>query len=226
LKYDKLEHYVSVARLDRFLTACDDSKSKAQELYKSNLRVAEPFYPIYHLFEIFLRNTINYKLTEHFGNPDWIITEKNGFMKHPSLKPSKFYLQKQVINAETRIKLRGGTKTAGRVLAEQTLGFWTNLYDTHYYKLLKGSIIKCFPNRPSHIQRKEINIKLHSIREFRNRIYHNEPVCFDGNKIDFTQAKNIKQDIYDVLDWIDPELPNYVKQFDHLDEKINHSTQL
>ena len=221
MKYEKLEHFVSLSRLDRFLTASDGSKTKAQELYKANLKVAESFYPILHLFEIFLRNTINYKLTEHFSNPDWIVTEKNGFMNNPNLKLSKYFLKKQIINAETRVKRRGGTITAGKIIAEQMLGFWTSLFDTHHYRLLRGSIIHCFPNRPSEIQRKEINLTLDKIREFRNRVYHNEPVCFKGNKIDFTEANEIKNNIYEVLGWIDPDLSKYVKQFDQVDNKIH-----
>ena len=93
MKYEKLEHFVSLPRLDRFLTACDGSKTKAQELYKANLRVAESFYPIMHLFEIFLRNTIYYKLTKYFGNPNWIVAEKSGFMSDKTLKPSKYFLK-------------------------------------------------------------------------------------------------------------------------------------
>lgn len=222
MKYHKLEHFVSVPRLDRFLTASGGSQSKAQELYRSNLRVAESFYPILHLLEIFLRNTINYRLTEYFGNPDWIVTERKGFMSNKSLEPSKYFLRKQIESAEKRVKRRGGTITSGKIIAEQSLGFWTTLFDTHHYKLLSGTIIHCFPNRTT-TQRKEINLKLDRIREFRNRVYHNEPVCFNGAKIDFTEAKAIKQEIYETLDWIDPDLSIYIKQFDHVDEKINHA---
>lgn len=222
MKYEKLEHFVSLPRMDRFLTASNGSKTDAQELYKANLKIAESFYPILHLFEIFLRNTINYRLTQHFSNPDWIVTEKNGFMNNTSLKPSFFFLKEQIITAEKRVKRRGGTITSGKIIAEQMLGFWTSLFDKHHYKLLSGTIIHCFPNRPKHTNRKDINVKLDKIREFRNRVYHNEPVCFDANKIDFTEAKNIKNDIYTVLDWIDSDLATYVKQFDHIDEKIKH----
>jgi hypothetical protein len=226
LKYEKLEHFVSLPRLDRFLTASENSKAKAQDLYKSNLRVAESFYPILHLFEIFLRNSINYKLTEHFGNPDWIVTEKKGFMNDDSLAQGKHFLKKQINGAEIRVKRRGGTITSGKIIAEQMLGFWTSLFDTHHYRLLNGSIIHCFPNRPSTIQRKEINNKLDNIREFRNRVYHNEPVCFNGNKIDFTEAIEIKENIYEVLGWIDPDLAKYLKQFDHIDSKIQFALSL
>ena len=226
MKYKKLEHFVSLPRLDRFLTACDGSKTKAQELYKANLRVAESFYPIMHLFEIFLRNTINYKLTEYFGNPDWIVIEKNGFMSDVTLKPSKYFLKKQIESAEIRVKRRGGTITAGKIIAEQMLGFWTSLFDTHHYRLLSGSIIHCFPNRPSDVQRKEINLKLDKIREFRNRVYHNEPVCFNGNKIDFTEAKEIKKEIFEILSWIDPDIANYLNQFDNVDIKIHNALNL
>jgi hypothetical protein len=226
LIYDKLEHFVSLPRLDRFLTASGGSKTKAQELYKANLKVAESFYPIMHLFEIFLRNTINYNLTEHFGNPDWIVTEKSGFMNSPTLKPSKHFLKQQIISAEKRVKRRGGTITSGKIIAEQMLGFWTSLFDTHHYRLLSGSVIHCFPHRPSKVQRKEINITLDTIREYRNRVYHNEPVCFKGNKIDFTEASEIKNNIYEVLGWIDPDLAKYLEQFDNIDSKIHAALSL
>lgn len=221
MDYDKLEYFVSVPRLGRFLTASNGSKSTAQELYKLNLKVAESFYPILHLFEVFLRNSINNRLTEHFGNSDWILIEKKGFMSNKILEPSKYFLRKQIETSEKRVRRRGGTITSGKIIAEQMLGFWTSLFETHYYKLLSGTIIHCFPYRPKAVQRKEIYLKFDRIREFRNRVYHNEPVCFNGSKIDFSEALEIKKEIYETLNWIDPELSSYIRQFDNVDVQIN-----
>ena len=221
MEYQKLEYYISQSRLDRFLTATGNSKSKAQKLYRINLRAAQSFYPILHLFEIFLRNIVNDQISSHFNNPNWIIVEKTGFMNDSSLRGSRFFLKNSVSKAERTIRRKGGTVTAGKVIAEQSFGFWTSLFDTHHYRLIGGVVIHAFPNKPSHINRNQLNQKLNRVREFRNRIYHNEPICFNGTTIDFTNATNIKNEIYELLEWIDIDLTTYVDYFNGIDAKIN-----
>lgn len=221
MEYSKLEYFVSQPRLDRFLIATGNSKLKAQKLYRINLRVSQSFYPVFNLFEIFLRNIVNYQISSHFANPNWIITEKNRFMNDPSLVRSKYFLRKSVQKAENTINRKGGTITAGKVIAEQSFGFWTSLFDTHHYRLIGGVIIHCFPNKPSTMNRSLINQKLNRIREFRNRVYHNEPICFNGNAIDFLNATLIKQEMYELLEWMDTDLIDYVDYFNGIDKKIN-----
>lgn len=221
MQYNKLEYYLSQPRLNRFLLASGNSKIKAQKLYRANLRVAQSFYPILNLFEIFLRNICNYQVSSHFANPNWIITEKNGFMSDTSLTASRFFLKNSVVNAERTIKRKGGLVTAGKVVAEQSFGFWTSLFDTHHYRLIGGIVIHSFNNKPSGINRSVLSQKLNRVREFRNRVYHNEPICFKGNAIDFTYAENIKDEIYELLSWIDSDLTSYVEYFDAIENKIN-----
>jgi len=221
MEYNKLEYYLSQPRLNRFLLASVNSKIKAQKLYRANLRVAQSFYPILNLFEIFLRNICNYQVSSHFANPNWIITEKNGFMSDTSLTASRFFLKNSVGNAERTIRRKGGLVTAGKVVAEQSFGFWTSLFDPHHYRLIGGIVIHSFNNKPSGINRSVLSQKLNRIREFRNRVYHNEPICFNGNAIDFTYAENIKDEIYELLSWIDSDLTNYVDYFDAIENKIN-----
>ena len=221
MEYSKLEYFVSQPRLNRFLIATAGSKSKAQKLYRINLRVSQSFYPVFNLFEIFLRNIVNYQISSHFANPNWIMTEKNGFMNDPSLAASKYFLKKSVQKAENIIHRKGGTITAGKVIAEQSFGFWTSLFDTHHYRLIGGVIIHCFPNKPANINRSLLNQKLNRIREFRNRVYHNEPICFNDTNIDFSNAILIKQEMYELLEWIDLDLTEYVDYFNGIDKKIN-----
>jgi len=221
MEYRKLEYYLSQPRLNRFLVATGNSKSKAQKLYRINLRVAQSFYPVLNLFEIFFRNIVNYQVSSYFANPNWIITEKNGFMNDPSLSLSRFFLKNSIIKAERTIRRKGGAITPGKVVAEQTLGYWTSLFDTHHYRLIGGVVIHCFPLKPAHINRNLLNQKLNKVREFRNRIYHNEPICFNGNTVDFTEAIDIKYEIYELLEWIDVDLTHYVDYFNGIDTKIN-----
>ncbi|WP_276682371.1 hypothetical protein [Empedobacter brevis] len=221
MEYNKLEYYLSQPRLNRFLLASGNSKIKAQKLYRANLRVAQSFYPILNLFEFFLRNTCNYQVSSHFANPNWIITEKNGFMSDVSLTASRFYLKKSIINAEKSIRRKGKIITAGKVVAEQSFGFWSSLFDTHHYRLIGGIVIHLFNHKPTRVNRSILSQKLNKVREFRNRVYHNEPICFNGNAICFAYAENIKNEIYELLNWIDPDLTNYVEYFDAIDNKIN-----
>lgn len=220
MKYQDLEYLISQPRLYRYLLVCGNSKGKAQKLYRANLRIAQAFYPVLNLFEVGLRNVLHYRLSAHFGNPNWIITEKNGFMNDASLRPSRFYLKNQVNKAERKLRRQHSTITSGKIIAEQTLGFWTSLFEPHHYRLIRGTTINSFPNKPASVNRSVICRKLQNIRDFRNRVYHNEPICFNGSNIDFQIAENVKIDIYDLLEWISDETKEYIESYDNIDSKI------
>ncbi len=100
------------------------------------------------------------------------------------------------------------------------------MFDPAHYRLIGGSLIHCFPHKPRAIRRVDISNSLKEIREFRNRVYHNEPICFAGNTIDYTVALNIRDDIYQLLDWIDPELRVYVSYYDNVDIKIARTNSI
>jgi len=222
MDYQKLVDYVSKPRLDRYLLSCGNSKERAKKLYEANIMVAKAFYPILNLFETFLRNAINDKLSAHFGDPAWIITQKTGLMSDPSLAP-KFGMRKQVIKAETNTR---GTITPGKIISEQTFGFWTSLFENRHYRLISGHVIHCFPNKPAIINRPDITNILNDIRQFRNRVYHNENICFDNITIDFTNAIKIKSEIYNLLEWMDVDLKDYVLQFDTIDIEITEALKI
>ena len=226
MNYNKLEYFVSQPRMGRFLRATNNSKQKAQQLYRINLRVSQSFYPLLNLFEIFLRNSINYQVTSHFANPNWVITEKNGFMSDRSLRNSKFFLKNSIQKAEQTIQRKGGTVTSGKVIAEQSFGFWTSLFEPHHYRLIGGSVIHAFPNKVASANRSTIAQKLNRIREFRNRVYHNEPICFSNNNVDFSNAEDILKELYELLNWIDPELIQYCDYFNNISSKIDSANKL
>jgi membrane protein insertase Oxa1/YidC/SpoIIIJ len=86
--------------------------------------------------------------------------------------------------------------------------------------LIGGSVIHSFPYKPSCINRKSVLLLLSKIRDFRNRIYHNEPICFNGVSVDFTYASQIKDSLFDILEWMDPDIKKYVRLFDSINQKI------
>lgn len=220
MNYQDLEKHISQPRLQRFLVATGNSKTKSKLLYRVNLKTSQSFYPVLNLFETVLRNNINENLTIHFSDADWIINEKTRFMADSSLTATKFFLQKSVDKAQRTLRRKGKTVTSGKVIAEQSLGFWTTLFDPHHYKLIGGAPIHCFPNKPSSVNRKKISQLLNHIREFRNRVYHNEPICFKNSSIDFTEAQRVREEIRDLINWIDPTLLLYMDSFDTITTQI------
>ncbi len=219
MEFEAFEIFVSKPRLARYLISCSNSQGRAMKLYAANIRVAQAFYPVLNLFEIFLRNGINEKLSNYFADQAWIINQKEGFMNDSSLGP-KYWLKSQVVKAEINLK---GKFAAGNLIAEQTFGFWTSLFEPRHYKLIAGVNIKCFPHKPSSVNRNSIAVSLKDIREFRNRIYHNEAICFIGTTIDFTQAMKIKKELYDLLVWMDADLMDFVHPFDSIDFEIENA---
>ena len=235
MNFNKIRLHISSPRIDRFVIASASNKTKAQRLYKANIRVAQSFFPLLNVVEVVLRNGINTILTGYFTDPDWIMNQKKGFMSHVTLtyidkrsgkKVVNDFLKKEVEKAEKRISRNGSVPTSGKVIAEQTFGFWTDLFEMHHYRILKGRPIQIFKHLPVGFGRKEVCDKLTDIRRFRNRMYHNEPICFVSGKIDFSKCESVYQDIIDILNWIDPEITKWIKDLNSVELKIKNAKKI
>lgn len=235
MKFQNFRQYFSASRINRYLAASGNSQTKALKLYKANLKVSQAFHPLLGVFEVVFRNRLNDVLAAYFTDPDWIINQKSGFMSDPSLtftykrtgqRKTNDFLRREITKAEKRLRKSGTPIASGKILAEQTLGFWTDLFEVHHYRLLKGRPIKIFKTLPPKHGRKEVNDELNKIRLFRNRINHNEPICFSGNLVDFTGALEVHQSILRVLNWIDPDLLKFVDDLDKVQKTIETSSRL
>lgn len=212
--------YLSVPRYNRYLIATGNSSKKAKRLYHANLRLAQAFHPVLIQFEVVFRNSLNNQLSNHFGVNDWIITEKTGFMSAPSLRPSNYFLRQQVQQIENGLRRRGVRITSDKIIAEQTFGFWAALFSRHHYSLLQGQPIRIFPYKPRTERRASIYAKIETVRKFRNRANHCEPLCFSGNQIDCTNAVEVRNAIYDLVSWIEPDLVAFFQDLDNIPNKV------
>ena len=95
------------------------------------------------------------------------------------------------------------------------------MFEKKYYKLLKGRPIQIFNNLPPYISRVDILNKLTKIRKFRNRIYHNEPICFNEDIVDLQGPMNIYYSIIDILNWINPETLILLNDVDEVPRNIS-----
>ena len=229
MRFANFRNYFSLPRIGRYLTACSNNTKRCVKLYKSNLKVAQAFHPLLGSLEVVLRNGINDQLTSYFADPDWIINQKTVFMVDPILthtnkkngqaETNRFILN-SVKGAERKLRKRGIGITSGRIISEQTFGFWTDLFENHHYKILRGRPIKLFKNLPSGYGRTEVLNELSKVRQFRNRINHNEPICFVGTAIDFSNTLAVYNSILNLLKWINPELIPWIKDIDKINATI------
>ena len=198
--------------------------------------VAQSIHPVIGVFEVVLRNSIYNTISNYFQDENWIMNQKEGFMSDKTLvfrnNPSKIskrndFLKKEVLKAEKKLKLKYSNTPsmsikAGNIIAEQSFGFWTNFFEPHHYKILKGNPIQIFRDLPQGVGRKEILNKLNAIRQFRNRINHNEPICFVDNKFSYSEIQTIHQSIYELLTYMDERLIDFVESIDNTEETFNH----
>lgn len=229
MKFSNFRNYFSSPRIGRYLSACANDTKRCQKLYKSNLQVTQAFHPLLGSLEVIIRNGINDQLTSYFGDPDWIINQKVGFMVDPALthankKTGKVetnrFLLNSVIGTERKLIKKGIGITSGRIISEQSFGFWTDLFENHHYKILKGRPIKMFKNLPAGFGRTQVLNELTKVRQFRNRINHNEPICFIGSSIDFSDTLAVYNSILKLMIWINPELISWSKGIDKVQSTI------
>lgn len=227
MNVNTLENVFSKPRLQSYLASQKANPQKAVALYRQNIALARSFYPILSSLEVALRNSIDKQCSAHFADPDWLTNQKTGFMVDPRLtytlrgrQRTNNFLKKSVEDAESKLIRQGRPVTQGRIISELTFAFWTELFAKTHYSLLKGVPIRAFANLPSTVKRHQVYRTLTDIRQFRNRIYHNEPICFLNGACDLNPAALVRDQIVELLGWLSPILPEWVSEIDDSDLEL------
>ncbi len=190
-----LEKVFSASRMQKYFNAHPGNEAKAILHYQCNLQISEAFYPSLSVLEVALRNAVNEQLTKKFGTPDWYT--------HFPTTPGLTNLTKEISRAQQFIVTRGEIVTPSKVVAELTLGFWVRLFNTEYELILWKDLRKAFPNLPKSIRkRKTVSAPLNHFRNLRNRIFHNEPICWS-----FQNLENAHKEIILIMTWLHKDLP-------------------
>lgn len=180
------------------------------DLYRYNLRLSQSFYPLLHISEVVLRNTINRQLQLFYQEDNWILSKER--MTHNQAE--------EVTRACSFLTNHQSEITAGKIISELNFSFWTSFFSIQNYKFHRGQPIKIFGKLPENLGRKEIYVLLNRIRKFRNRIYHNEPICFKNNTIDFMAVQLVYEDITFLLNHLCPELNSFISENDSVKQEI------
>lgn len=124
------------------------------------------------------------------------------------------------MKAENKLNRRGIPITSGKIISDQNFGFWLAFFLSHHYALIGGQPIQVFSNKPNDEDRASIYSKLDELRKFRNRVNHCEPLCFNGNVIDCSEILMIREKLYDLIRWIDPDIVPFFISIDNVENKV------
>ena len=184
--------------------------------YVLNAKISQNFYFLLQNLEVSLRNAIYDSFKKHYPNSDFFyLFENNSFNRYKS-KKEKHSRECWKMLCGVKYKLKHmQTLSDGKIIAELNFGFWTELLtsrDNKYTDMWRRIFLDVFPNYKikSSIDKDKISIalKIDDIRNFRNRIFHYEPI--------YNQSDLIKKhiDIFDVLTWLNEDMKILNELFD------------
>ena len=206
MKQDKFffEKVFSEKRLEKYFKRYGD-KEKAMTHYRCNIELSEAFYPCISTLEVALRNGVNRELSVRFGRDDWYAV----FATTPGLTS----LNRYISQANKQIAGRKEYSSPSKIIAELTLGFWVNLFNVEYERILWKDLRRVFPNMPkAQRQRKKVAPPLNRFRALRNRIFHNEPISWN-----LTNLVHIHNEMITVMEWINRDIPVWIEHFDRFE---------
>jgi hypothetical protein len=200
-----LEKIFSTERIQKYIDAHPQNETKAIIHYQCNIEISEAFYPCLSTCEVALRNSINRELSKKFDTPDWY--------SHFPTTAGLTKLMRDITKAQNQITGRNEIVAPSKVIAELTLGFWVTLFNIEFERILWKDLRMAFPFMPKSLrQRKNVSAPLNNIRKFRNRVFHNEPICWN-----FANLQIIHKEILTIMQWINSDIPNWIKPFDRFD---------
>ena len=214
MDYKTSQKLYSVPRMRKYQNACTGDKRKTMQLYRYNLRLCQRFYGALNLLEVMLRNAINEHYIAYYSDPDWIVNQADcGKLLE--------YNKDEIRQTEAGYRRRG-IYNNDKMVASLTMGFWTKLFSKKRYKRGGKTLLQIFPNKRKGKNQADIYKDLTHIREFRNRIAHHEPICFDGiGNISTAFARSHYQLICEYIGYMGQQPDNVIRWTEKPDKILN-----
>lgn len=197
---DWISDVLSPARFAPYLALFDGQVEPAVELYKWNIDVSSAFYAPLHCLEVALRNAEHRELTTQFRRPDWWNAPE---LEH-NVRPLVDAVEEKAQPAPRGTR----TRTTDDTVAELTFGFWVTLVSRRYDgSLWRQSLHRAFPHFAG--ERQDPHRDLNTMRLFRNRIMHYEPIHHRHLAADHATVLRL-------LGYLSPDLARELRLFDRV----------
>ena len=191
-----VSNIISQDRLTKYLIASGYDEQRALALYGWNIQMSEAFFPVLGASEICLRNLISARLVDLYG-PNW--WDDRAFLTQ--IKEALGRVKTACKNLKPR-----GLVTSGRMTAELSFGFWVNMLLKRHEPFFWHDFHAAFPALPAEVDYAKLFRRCNSVREFRNRVFHHEPIL----KLDITQEYS---QVMELIRWLSPKKAEWIKQY-------------
>lgn len=199
--------------MERYFTLYPYDEQRAILHYRCNLQLSEAMYTSLSVFEVTLRNALCRELIQMTGRDDWYAVFPN--------TPGLSNLNRYITQASKQISGRHEQVTPSKIIAELTLGFWVSLLNSEYERILWKDLRRAFPFMPKERkQRKYVSAPLNRFRAFRNRVFHNESICWKINRV-----REIHSEMLEVMGWINRDVPTWLTQWDRFNQVTEEITK-
>ena len=215
--FQNIEKSISQSRLSTYKNYSSRTNDKEVIInYVLNAKISENFYFLLQNLEVALRNAIYDSFKLHYPTSDFFFLFETDSRNRYKERKEKHSRECWKMLCGVRYKLKHmQTLSDGKIIAELNFGFWTELLisrDNKYTDMWRRIFLDVFPNYKikSSIDKDKISIalKIDDIRNFRNRIFHYEPI--------YNQSDLIKKhvDIFDILTWLNEDMKILNELFD------------
>ena len=201
---DELDERLSRERLSTYLDAARGDREAAVLLHVRNTALSAAFYGPLQILEVALRNAVNRKLGERYGEA-WY---DNG---HAGLDRGA---RERIANARAELARDGHGDAPHRIVAALSFGFWVSLlgaggrvdrrrkanYEMTLWRPALRGVFSC----RTPLIRKQAHRPLNELRSLRNRIAHHEPIF----------ARDLLADhdrILEVAGWMSPVIRTWIE---------------
>ena len=214
MKYKDFVHILSEARIKKYKSATNGDKAKTIQLYHHNLKLSQRIFGVIGMFEVMLRNAIYMHYSHKFNDNCWLENQAclGKLLEHDI----------QLINSIKQTATSNGVCNPNKMVASLSFGFWTYLFTKRNYRIGGKTLLQIFPNKKKGLSQADIYKELTEIREFRNRIAHHEPVCFDkGPVISTKNARYIYGLIKEYIKYLGYDANKVLKIVEKPDRVLN-----
>lgn len=164
-----LQTYLSHPRLSSYMKEAESNPNLALRLYRWNAQLCEALYIPSQMVEIGFRNRLNQVLASRFS-PSWPL-------QYASSSLQALPNQAKDLIKDAAENLRPEVRTVDRIVAKLTIGFWCRMLDRRYQNVLwQKGLHYWFPGMSEDVHLSEFQDWMATIRDFRNRIAHHEPI--------------------------------------------------
>ena len=160
-----LKASLSEPRFATYLKKASEDATFAFALYLYNSRLAKSFLFPLSVAEVTLRNAVDGVLLQMFGAA-W---HQDANFRDNVLTPESLGALEKAIE-------RARSNERGKVIAELTFDFWSNLFRNEYADLWRTKANIAFPGLAHGEGRHEIQVLVREINRLRNRVAHHEPI--------------------------------------------------